>query len=231
MTTDNLTTTVIIHSFSSIFINFHSFSHVVTAYFSLILHVLSTLIFHQFSLIFTHFHSFFVVCCRLSCRRPFLKNFTCPWTPIRTLSSIFTHFHSFPQFHTCFSSFFINFHSFHVVCCQLSRCRPFLKNFTCPWTPPRTFIPEHTNNRKFSINNISLRLKLHLSSSFMRADSRRSLRKAQCVCVFLYRLNWNKIGNPLLLRACFFLRKSAKSLKFLNAIVRTAFNFRTRLRK
>ena len=57
--------------------------------------MLSTLIFHQFSLIFTHFYSFSVVCCQLSRCRLFLGEFSCPWTPPRTLSLIFTHFYSF----------------------------------------------------------------------------------------------------------------------------------------
>ena len=121
MTTDNLTTTVNIHRFSSIFTHFHSFSHVVITHFSLIIHMLSLLIFthfHSFSLIFTHFHSFFVVCCRLSRRRFFLLKFYCPWTvqlDIYSFSLIFTHFYSFPQFHTCFSSFFTLF----VVGCHV----------------------------------------------------------------------------------------------------------------
>ena len=116
MTTDNLTTTVIIHSFSSIFTHFHSFSHVVITHFSLIIHMLSLLIFHSFSLIFTHFHSFSVVCCRLSRCRPFLGKFTCPWTPIRTLSLIFTHFHSFTLVFHQFSLIFTHFPLFVVGC-------------------------------------------------------------------------------------------------------------------
>ena len=114
-------------------------------------------------------------------------------------SSIFTHFYSFPRVvithfsliipHvviTHFSSFFIVFHQFSLIftlCRRVVMSSYFFRKIYPVHGHPLGHFPEHMNNRKFSINNLSRRLKFHLPPSFMRADSTRSVRKAQCVCV------------------------------------------------
>ena len=119
--------------FSSIFTHFHSFSHVVTAYFSLILHMLSLLIFHSFSLIFTHFYSFSLLCRHVVTSSYFFKKFYLSLDPP---SDTFTHFYSFPQFHTCFSSFFTHFHSFPLLCRHVVMSSYFFKKFYLSLDPP-----------------------------------------------------------------------------------------------
>ena len=117
---------------------------------------------HRFSLIFTHFHSFSHV--------------------VNTCFSLIFHMLSTLIFHQ-FSSIFINFHSFCCYVVKLSCVTLFLE--LCPaHGPPLGHFPETHDNRKFSINPLSRRLKLHLPPSFMRAESMRSMRKAQCVCVY-----------------------------------------------
>ena len=148
MTTDNLTTTVNIHRFSSIFTHFHSFSHVVITHFSLIIHMLSLLIFthfHSFSLIFTHFLLFVVGCHVVAFfykSFPVLGRSSWTFTHFHSFLLIFTHFYSFPQFHTCFSSFFTLF----VVGCHVVAF--FYKSFPVLGRSIGHF-PEHMNNRKF----------------------------------------------------------------------------------
>ena len=146
MTTDNITTTVIIHRFSSIFTHFHSFPHVVTAYFSLILHMLSLLIFHQFSSIFHVFSLILLLCRHVVTSSTFFKKF---YLPVDTHSDTFTHFHSFSLISTVSHLFFIVFHSFSLLCRHVVTSSPFFRGFF-PWTDgPAGHFPEHMNNRKF----------------------------------------------------------------------------------
>ena len=168
--------------------------------------MLSSLIFHRFSSIFINFHSFLRYVVVLSCRHTFFRKFYLSWTPPWTLSlhfsPFFINFHSFSLIFCChhsffivfhrFSSFFIVFHQFSLIftlCRRVVMSSYFFRKIYPVHGHPLGHFPEHMNNRKFSINNLSRRLKFHLPPSFMRADSTRSVRKAQCVCVLVEAIN------------------------------------------